>query len=159
VLVGVAVLAAGCGGSNNNHTTASSASSGRLMSEFLAYSRCMRGHGVPNFPDPTTSGGVGIVLPHSFNTSSPAYLAANQACQALGPTGHPTTGSADNVAAEVKVAHCMREHGLPSFPDPNSQGVFDRSRFDEASPAFKTAYNACKSLIAAAGQLDVQSPK
>jgi hypothetical protein len=157
-LVGVAVLAAGCGGSNS-HTPASMGSSGALFGEFLAYARCVRSHGVPDFPDPTTSGGVGITLPHSFNASSPAYLAANQACQALSPPAHPTTGSADNIAAEVKVARCMRSHGLPSFPDPNSQGVFDRSKFDEGSPAFKTAYNACKSLIAAAGPLDVQSPK
>ena len=40
----------------------------------------------------------------------------------------------------------MRAHGLPGFPDPNSEGAFDSSRFDENSPAFQTASNACKSL-------------
>jgi hypothetical protein len=50
----------------------------------------------------------------------------------------------------------MRSHGLPSFPDPNSQGQFDRNRFDPASPAFRTAGNACKAVIAAAGPLLVQ---
>jgi hypothetical protein len=49
----------------------------------------------------------------------------------------------------------MRSHGDPSFPDPNSQGGFDRSKFDESSPAFKTAGNACKSLIAAMGPIPV----
>jgi hypothetical protein len=156
-LLGVAALAAGCGGSNsNNQTPASSASPRKLMAQFLAYARCMRSHHVPNFPDPTTSGGIGIVLPHTFNTSSPAYQAANQACQALGSTAHPTTASAPKLAAEVKAAHCMRSHGLPSFPDPNSQGQFDRNRFDPASPAFRTAGNACKAVIAAAGPLLVQ---
>jgi hypothetical protein len=155
-LLGLAALAAGCGGSNNdNHTPAASAASSRLMAQFLAYARCMRSHGVPNFPDPTTSGGIGIILPHSFNTNSPAYLAANQACQALAPAAHPTTPttSAHKLAAELKAARCMRSHGLPSFPDPNGQGTFDLSKFDKSSPAFKTAYNACKSLIAAVARL------
>ena len=70
-LLGLAVLAAACGGSNNsNHTPASS---GGLMAQFLAVSRCMRSHGVPDFPDPTTSGGVGIVLRTSVRgaTSNP----------------------------------------------------------------------------------------
>jgi hypothetical protein len=49
----------------------------------------------------------------------------------------------------------MRSHGLPSFPDPNGQGQLDRSKLDVSSPAFSTAYNACKSLIAAAGQITV----
>ena len=152
-LLGLAALAAGCGG--GGHSPASSASSSRLLAQFLAYSRCMRSHGVSNYPDPTTSGGIGINLPHSFNTNSPAYLAASQACKALAPVGHPTTGSPDKIAAEVKVARCMRSHGDPSFPDPNSQGGFDRSKFDESSPAFKTAGNACKSLIAAMGPIPV----
>ena len=165
-LLGLAALAAGCGGSNgpgvpgggsgkSTHHAPGSASSGGVMAQFVAYSRCMRSHGVSNYPDPTTSGGIGINLPHSFNTNSPAYLAARQACNALAPVGHPTTGSPDKIAAEVKVARCMRSHGDPSFPDPNSQGGFDRSKFDESSPAFKTARNACKSLIAAMGPIPV----
>ena len=151
--LGLAALAAGCGG--GGHSPASSASLSMLLALFVAYSRCMRSHGVSNYPDPTTSGGIGINLPHSFNTNSPAYLAASQACKALAPVGHPTTGSPDKIAAEVKVARCMRSHGDPSFPDPNSQGGFDRSKFDESSPAFKTARNACKSLIAAMGPIPV----
>jgi hypothetical protein len=152
--LGLAVLAVGCGA--GDHSPGSSASSSRLLAQFAAYSRCMRSHGVSNYPDPTTSGGIGIALPHSFNTNSPAYLAASQKCKALAPVGHPTTGSADNIAAEDRAARCMRSHGLPSFPDPNSQGVFDRSKFDEGSPAFKAAYNACKSVISAAGPLDIR---
>ena len=50
------------------------------------------------------------------------------------------------LAAEVRWARCLRSHGLPNFPDPDAQGAFDSSRFDESSPAFQTASNACKSL-------------
>lgn len=130
------------------------------MAQFLALSRCMRSHGVPDFPDPTTGGGVGIVLPHvgpgsDLNPDNPAYKRANKACQGLGPVAHSTTASAPRLAAEVKVARCMRSHGLPSFPDPNRQGQFVRSQLDESSPAFKTAYNACQALIGAAGPITV----
>lgn len=157
-LLGVAVLAAGCGGSNNGDRTP--ASSSGLMAQFLAVSRCMRSHGIADFPDPSASGGVGIVLPHvgpgsDLNPDNPKYQAAHRACEAVGPVAHPTTTSAAKLAAEVKVARCMRSHGMPSFPDPNGQGQFDRSQLDETSPAFKTASNACKSLIAAAGPITV----
>jgi hypothetical protein len=165
-MLGLAVLASGCGGSNgpgvagsgsstSNQTPGSTASSGGLAGQFVAYARCMRRDGVPDFPDPTTSGGVGIILPSGLDPNSPAFKAASQTCRALAPAAHPTTVSAQKLAAEVKMARCMRAHGLPSFPDPNSQGEFDRSKFGESSPAFQTASRACKSLIAAAGPLPV----
>jgi hypothetical protein len=54
--------------------------------------------------------------------------------------------SAQKLAAEVKWALCMRSHGLPGFPDPNSQGAFDSSRFNDRSPSFQTASKACQAL-------------
>jgi hypothetical protein len=164
-LLGLAVLAAGCGGSNgpgvpsagsnkSNHARAASASSGGVAAQFLAFSRCMRSHGFSDFPDPTTSGGgVGIQLnrgPGSdLNPNNPKFKAAQQVCQSLAPLpgGSQTpTQSAQQIAAELRWARCMRSHGLPSFPDPNGQGAFDRNKFDENSPAFQTASNACASL-------------
>ena len=53
---------------------------------------------------------------------------------------------AQKIAAEVKWALCMRSHGLPGFPDPNSQGAFDSSRFNDRSPSFQTASKACQAL-------------
>jgi hypothetical protein len=161
-LLGLAVLAAGCGGSNGpgvpsvgsnkaNHAPAS-ASSGGVMAQFLGYSRCMRSHGIHDFPDPSSAGGgVGIELhggPGSdLNRDNPTFMAAEQACRALQPGGgQAPTPSAQKIAAEVKWARCMRSHGLPSFPDPNGQGAFDRNKFDENAPAFQTASNACASL-------------
>ena len=35
---------------------------GGVMAQFLAYARCVRSHGVSDFPDPSSSGGVGITL-------------------------------------------------------------------------------------------------
>ena len=112
----------------------------------------MRGHGVSDFPDPTTLPGGGFAFqmdagPGSdLNHNDPTFKAANQACRVLGPGGNRSTAppSAD-IAAELSWARCLRSHGVPSFPDPNSQGAFDSSKFDDTSPAFHTASKACKS--------------
>ena len=47
--------------------------------------------------------------------------------------------------------------GLPSFPDPNRQGAFDRNKFDESTPAFQSASNACQSLKQAVGPVAVHN--
>jgi hypothetical protein len=47
----------------------------------------------------------------------------------------------------VAYAACIRQHGVPAFPDPNSQGVFPNSGgLDLSSAQFKAAAAACKSL-------------
>jgi len=155
-LLGLAVLTVSCGGSNGPGIAGSS--SGGLMAQFLAYARCMRSHGVPDFPDPTSSNGVGIILQGGpggdLNPNNPTFKMANQACRSLQPAAHPAAApSAQKIATEVKWARCIRAHGLPSFPDPNSRGAFDSSKFDDSSPAFQTARNACKSLEAAMGSV------
>jgi hypothetical protein len=58
---------------------------------FLEYSACVRAHGVPNFPDPIfpPGGGMMIGLPAGVSDSSPAFQAAQKACQARLPGGGP----------------------------------------------------------------------
>jgi hypothetical protein len=47
----------------------------------------------------------------------------------------------------VAYAQCIRSHGYPSFPDPNSQGIFpNNGNLDLTSPQYKAAAKACKSL-------------
>jgi hypothetical protein len=49
----------------------------------LQLAKCIRAHGVPNFPDPNASG---VIPPNAVNPNSPAMKAALQACQ---PAGAP----------------------------------------------------------------------
>ncbi len=162
-LLALATFAAACGGSNSpgvagsgsntsDHTSGSTISSGR-MAQAVAYARCMRSHGVPDFPDPTPVPGGGIAFqidagPRSdLNHNNPRFNAADRACRSLLPgEGEPSPLPAQKIAAEVKWALCMRSHGLPSFPDPTAQGAFDSSRFNERSLAFQTASKACEPL-------------
>jgi hypothetical protein len=160
-VVGLLLTAAGCGGSKA--PGAAGGSSSAVFAKFLAYSRCVRSHGISDYPDPTTSPGGGVAIKRNggpgsdLNRNNPAFKAATQACRSLAPTGTsgPPPQSAQKIAAEVKWAHCMRAHGLPSFPDPDAQGAFDRNKFNENTPAFQTASKACQSLMNAVGPVPV----
>ena len=153
VLVGLGLVAVGCGGSKSPGTAGGSGSSMGLA-KYEAYASCMRRHGIPDYPDPTTSPGGGVAIqihggPGSdLNRHNPTFIAADETCRSLLPSGGqaPAALSAQKVADEVRWARCMRSHGLPGFPDPNSQGAFDSSKFDENSPAFQTASEACGSV-------------
>ena len=73
----------------------------------------------------------------------------------VGPT--PTTtgrSSSQSGSTQTKAAAysaCMRLHGVPSFPDSDSQGhlflkITKGSQLDPSSPRFQAAQQACKSL-------------
>jgi len=50
----------------------------------LRFSRCMRSHGVPNYPDPTFTGDGGIKMSMrgtDVNPNSPQFAAAKKACK------------------------------------------------------------------------------
>jgi hypothetical protein len=56
------------------------------LKQLLQLSRCMRAHGVTNFPDPTTNGGsVGLHIGASMDPDSPQFQAAQKACHMPGP--------------------------------------------------------------------------
>jgi len=51
------------------------------LAQALDFAKCMRAHGVPDFPDPVASnGGIGYSL-GGIDTSSPQYRSAQQACR------------------------------------------------------------------------------
>jgi hypothetical protein len=65
----------------------------------LAYSKCMRAHGVPSFPDPQfdTSGGgfgirIGVRAGSGLDPNSPAFQKAQQTCGNLLPGATQKTG-------------------------------------------------------------------
>lgn len=47
------------------------------------YAECIRTHGVPDFPDPSSDGKFDV--PTSINVQGPAYTAASKACQSVRP--------------------------------------------------------------------------
>jgi subtilase family serine protease len=92
VVAAVAVLATACGGSPSSSGGSASAGSATYRAD-LAYAHCMQTHGVPGFPDPNPSGGLGIRVHLNGNPNSPAAR-ANDACQHLLPAGSTGTSGA-----------------------------------------------------------------
>lgn len=62
-----------------------------------------------------------------------------------GALGFKVVGA--SYAQEINFAACMRRHGEPDFPDPNSKGVFSSSSIDTKSPQYQNAENACQDLL------------
>jgi hypothetical protein len=123
-LSGALVIAA-CGSSKS--PAGPSARAQRAAAGALAYSQCMRSHGVSNFPDPTISGGgahisIGITSSSGINPSSPSFQAAQKACGRLAPGGGPSSQhpSAATEKQMLAIAACMRTHGISDFPDPTT---------------------------------------
>lgn len=121
----------------------------QALAQALAYSRCMRSHGVPNFPDPTSNGhGVSMGL-KNVDPNSPEFKAAQEACHKLqpGPGSMSAQQRAQARADGLKMASCMHAHGFPTFPDPNSQGVIEITPADGLntnSPQYQSAVKRCQ---------------
>jgi hypothetical protein len=130
----LALLLAACGGSSSPSGSRGSHRGGSSSStSAIAYSACMRSHGVPNFPDPDRSGQHPKGDPQQCGVRTAAYQAAQLACRHLLPTGGslqqqeqhcwenhdcPQALVQQMLTADRKFAQCMRSHGVPNFPDP-----------------------------------------
>jgi hypothetical protein len=63
------------------------------LTQALDFSRCMRAHGVPDFPDPSTSnGGIGYNL-SGVDTNAPQYQSAQETCRSRSGKGQPSAGA------------------------------------------------------------------
>ena len=123
--------------------------------EALAFSRCMRAHGVPNFPDP---GSNGQIKGNGIDRNSPRVRSAADACQSVLPGGNPAAQLAQAGTQAVRFSRCMRAHGILNFPDPsvksNGSGISVTIRMkagtggiDPHSPQFQAAQHACASIL------------
>jgi len=88
-----------------------------------------------------------------------AALAAGVAVLAAacgGPASSSGPAGRSNFQIGLAYAGCMRSHGDPNWPDPNSQGQFLKDKSNSAefhAPA--SAYRACQHLLPNGGQLTV----
>ena len=76
--------------SSTGGANASTGSGSSSTSSTLAFSNCMRSHGVPNFPDPkvvSNHDGNQLVYLPGINPQSPAFEAAAKACGGFAPKG------------------------------------------------------------------------
>ncbi len=119
----------------------------------LTFSQCMREHGVSNFPDADAEGRILISPPGSIDPDSATFQAADGACRHLAPAGWGDAPDGPGDAeALLAFTRCMREHGVPDFPDPDPntgvRNVFGRdSKLNPNDAKVKTAIEICGPLL------------
>lgn len=145
LVAGLCLFVSACGGSSAAQGTSTT------QSRAVAYATCMRSHGVSKWPDPNSNGvfdkaKLGL---QQLGVSSSQLQTAASSCQHLLPNGGrgPDAAQEQHVRAlGLEFASCVRAHGVPSFPDPDSTGrIPDPASVgvDQGSPKFRAANTAC----------------
>jgi hypothetical protein len=159
-----AVMVAGlglvaCGGGSSGPGVASGASttmsqpasvapnsSGSSSRQALVFSRCMRQNGVPDYPDPDSSGQIPKRTPPQLGVSPSRLQAAETACQHLLPGGGQLTQAQIQQRDQQEWARfrdftrCMRSHGVTDWPGPTpypqnqARPIFDLQPGDGPQP-------------------------
>jgi hypothetical protein len=155
-----AVVAAACGGS------APSTQSAPTYAQVLALVKCMRSHGVPNFPDPNASGAYSLTANGSLQGAdgSSVDINSSQAQAAYGDCRHLVPGGPSISQLEqeeqqvqqrrakmlpdlLKYVHCMRSHNVPNFPAPGQSKFGSGGPPNVNSPQYLAAASACQHLL------------
>lgn len=165
VVAGVSLAA--CGGPSPGVVTGSTTTSAAMNSThhansgtaaLLAYSSCVRSHGVPTFPDPSNSGGIPKVTAQQLGVGQSQLQAAEDDCKDLLPTGGSLSGqpnqtiSVEQQRYYLEVAACMRSHRITDFPEPSFfggsvefQGLGHLAGVHSA--LFTNAFRVCRKII------------
>jgi hypothetical protein len=113
----------------------------------VGFAHCMRSNGVPTWPDPNSSGvfDKSKITTQQLGVSSSRIQVAQSACQHLLPPASATQQRL-NTAQALQFSQCMRNNGVPSFPDPDGSGrIPDPASLgiDQGAPQFQAANQAC----------------
>jgi hypothetical protein len=161
IALATALLLAACGSSSPSGTSAA----GGRADQALAFSRCMREHGVKNFPNPEVgpNGEVKMFFRQQVgpgNISPQTLEAAQNACKHFQAALTPKLSPQEKVQREeavLKFARCMREHGVDLHPSATGGAVRilvhpgQGGLPNPESPAFQAAQKACQGLLPGKG--------
>jgi hypothetical protein len=172
VAAAVAVLATACAGGS-----ASSSADPPTYVQVLALAQCMRGHGVPDFPDPGGSGSYTLTPNGSLEGAGGASVDINtsQAQAAYGDCRHllpggPSISQLEQIEQQeqqqqaktlpllLKYAQCMRSHGIPNFPSPGqSPAPGNGAAINPSSPQFLAAARVCQHLLPPGAKISISA--
>ena len=141
LLAPIALLAAACTSGSHGASVArlsavattastppSSAAGSDLATEALAFARCLRANGLPNWPDPLSNGAFDKSKLQATGYSTTQVRAVEDGpCKSLLPTTAPSTPNSQTITTQqqqdyVNAVACMRSHGYSNFPDPTFSG-------------------------------------
>jgi hypothetical protein len=176
ILALVLLAAVACSGGSGPSSAGSGGSpaAGGSVAAAVSYSRCMRSHGVPNYPDPPGSGQVPKADPQSLGVSTAQLQAAQGSCRQLYPRNGGTLGASLRQCEEtgncpqamvhrvmnsmLAFSRCMRAHGVPNWPDPtvDSEGrpgfnLVPVHGTDWNSPQIQNSIYECEHVMPAGG--------
>jgi len=142
----VALMGAAAGCSNDDGGSESSTSAGggtdaASHEQAVKFSECMRGNGVPNFPDPDPSGEYNF----GVDVTPRVFTQAIDACKDLQPPGSLSAErTPEQQEASLQFAQCIRENGVKDFPDPaNGEPLVDTTKIPSTdTPEGMTILNA-----------------
>lgn len=162
VLLSVLMIVAGYligaqfGGGTASNAGPTSAPAAKQKGDAAQYVACMRSNGVKNFPDPGPGGRLRIKPEDGLDPNSETFKKADTACKELMPADVPAQGNpgpqisggapASFVAAPIdtrEYVSCMRQNGVPDFPDPVN-GMFS---YDARTDAAKAADRICRKFL------------
>jgi hypothetical protein len=154
-------IATAGGGTASPSATASEAADLSDDERALKFAQCMREHGV-DMPDPEPSSGGGVSIRVGPGADKDKVDAAMEACKQYSPAAGQS-GKVDPQTAEKlrRLARCMRENGVPNFPDPNADGgirISSDMGFDPNDPTFKAAQEKCRQQVGLPKPGEVKAP-
>ena len=160
-LIAMVALISACGSSAPAETGSGGNNTAANAQKGVKFAECMRSNGVSQFPDPGASGKLtidAVANGSSLDTSTPAFKQAISACKDLEPAGFTgSKRSSQQQQAGLKFAQCIRENGVPDFPDPTPNGpLVDTNRIPSSATSsgmsiLHAAMQKCRDAAAAAG--------
>ena len=152
MLAASAALAACSSGGSQPAAGSPGAGQGRSPdAQTAAIIHCYRTHGDPSFPDPVYDPSDGR---WHFDAMSPgsAPESTQQACRHLFPSvnASPPVPLAQ-FQQLVRLAQCIRQHGVPTWPDPDPDGSFPLPPSIQKGRVTSVAMTACQRYMPSGG--------
>jgi hypothetical protein len=153
----ISLISVGCGSNTAPQTDAGSTKKATDQATLVKFAECIRGHGVPHFPDANAKG----EFVFGIDVTQAVWAKAVDACKDLQPPGTLSAKrTPEEQTAGLRFAQCVRENGVKDFPDPvNGEPLIDTTKIPSSNqPGGMTILNAathkCGDLLgkAAAGQ-------
>jgi hypothetical protein len=170
-LIVAVVLLSGCAGNDEGGEGVATAGDGKAAAssspnaaegdrseQLRKFATCMRENGI-DMPDPETDGEGRVMFraPEGAKDGAPpdreTFEAAQQKCKQYLPNGgEPPRLDAEAIDKMREYAKCMRENGVPEFPDPQPDGgmrieASPGSGLDPGGQVWKDAQAKCEQYM------------
>lgn len=163
VLVAVPLAAAfglaGCGGADRDDGGVATAGGGGARPTLSAaalseqerrirFTDCLREQGL-DVSDPEPGRNLPRLAPGA-KVDRGKLQDALRACREFAPNGgQPWQLDPEQVERVREFARCMREHGVPEFPDPDADGRIQpgKAGLDPQDPAVRAAFDTCREVL------------